>query len=228
MIRPPVWFRGTAEEWNEIPTGDREVVRMLKPAEREQECKRLLAVVRKQAYNPEKERASANDQKLSATATYEQEIHFAGIRNWTESVEGVSATRIRDCILFLLDVKKDPWYIANCNNRAFVERNVHKMDAATPEDYHYDPHAIFTTRARHIDGEQHPVIQTIIKRKPKDDAERKEIREKFGINDVTIPYLAKSDCQQCAGKGYVYVSEYPDDPLLNRIQESYWCKCIVE
>lgn len=226
--KPPFWWNGTLEEWNRVAEHDRELVRAKSGPARDEEAARLLAVARNEQYKPAQSHAKSDTgepKKTNATA-----IHFHGIRNWTESVQGVSAERIRNCILYLLDVKKDPWYISNCNNKAFVRRMVLKMDEQVPEDYHYDPNAVLGTKRQHIDGENHPVVITIVQKDAKDitEKDRKELREKYGVCDQTIRYLAKQDCKKCNGTGFVEISDYPDDPLYAKLASWDSCYCVWE
>jgi hypothetical protein len=218
--KAPFWWRGTPGEWNSIPEGDRALAHSMSGEARDREAARLLALARNERYAPEK--AAATEAK--------PEVHFAGIRNWTESVNGISAERIRDCIIFLLDVQRDPWYVNNCNNRAFVKRFVHKMDEQTPEDYHYDPNAVLGTKRRHIDGENQPMVQVVVQKEQGTltDKDRKELRDKYGVTDSTAKYLAKPDCPRCHGKVFVDVSDYPDDPQFRVLASWKPCACLWE
>jgi hypothetical protein len=221
---PPYWFKGTKDEWNAIPAGAQsELVSVpaAKAKEREELCARHLAIVRGQAYNPVK-------QGQEGTAAAAAAPVFVGIRNWNESVDGLSAERIRNCIIFLIDVLKDPWYRANCSNRAFVRRNALKMDAATPDDYAFELDPLLTTKSRHVDGEPHPVVQRIIARKPRSPEERDKIRAEIGVGDYSTPFLAKDDCPRCKGTGYYYVSQYPGDPVFHKLEVSVPCGCVLE
>jgi len=221
----PWWWKGTPEEWNSVPEGDRVVHRaMPMGGKRDEDAARLLAITRNEQFTPAK--ANTNGNALPQKKTF----HLAGIRNWTTSVAGIKAERIRNCIIYLLDVKKDPWYLNNCNNRAFVERNASKMDAQVPEDFVYDPDAVLTSKRRHIDGENEPVIQVVVNREPGTltDKERKDLRESYGVSDATILYLAKKDCPKCHGKSFVDVSDYPDDPLHSVLTHSEPCACVWE
>jgi len=222
----PWWWKGTPEEWNRVPEGGRVVHRAMPMGEkRDQDAQRLLALARNEQYSPEKSAAST-----AVPSSQKKTPHLSGIRNWTQSVRGINAERIRNCIIYLLDVKKDPWYLNNCNNRAFVERNADKMDAQTPEDYTYDPDAVITSKRRHIDGEEQPMIQTVIQREPGTltDKERKDLRDRYGVCDSTILYLAKKDCPVCHGRSFVDVSDYPDDPLHSKLTHSEPCSCVWE
>jgi hypothetical protein len=222
MIKP-YWFTGTSEEWEKLPAGAQAELKNLSgsPSVRDQRMKELIASVRGEVYNPQSQQAKIPQ------ATKTENVFFRGIRNWNvhESVDGIIGTRIRDCIIFLLDVKRDPWYISNCNNIEFVKRFAVKMHNATPLEYHFESDPVVDWRIKDFDGQ--PVLQTYIKRDPKNEEERREIKMQFGIGDATIPHIADPACKLCHGKGYVYGSAYPDDPsTLRRLEESYWCLCL--
>jgi hypothetical protein len=220
----PFWFKGTPEEWNAIPSGAREELlsSTAKKKDRDAACDRWLAIVRKQEYNPLKEG------QAPVPADKKAEPVFIGIRNWTEAVDGISAERIRNCIIFLLDVKRDQWYRANCSNRDFVRRFAAKMDAATPESYKFEVDPLLTSRVRHIDGENQPIVQTVIKRKPYNAEERQMILDEIGVIDYSIPFLAQRDCPKCKGDGYVEVSQYPGDPVFEKLTQSIHCECVCK
>src|SRR5271168_928427 len=198
----PYWFTGTNEEWEKIPVDSQDELRSLSASRsvRDQRMGELIASVRGQVYSPQSQQA-----KIPQEAKTTEQVFFRGIRNWNvhESLDGIPGTRIRDCIIFLLDVKRDPWYISNCNNRNFVERNATKMHASTPEEYHFEKDPLIDWRVKDIDGQ--PTLQTYIKRKPNTEEERKEIYLNFGVGDATIPSIADPDCKLCQGKGYVYL-----------------------
>lgn len=218
MIKP-WWWKGTPDEWEKISSDDQKNLNLLSGAARDERMRELIATVKGIVYNPQSVKA-----KMPQEATSVEQVALKGLRNWKESVDGIPAARIRDCIVFLLDVKRDPWYISNCNNRAFVERNAAKMNACVPEDYHWEPNPLVGWRTKYIDDQA--VLQTFIARDPKTEEERRKIWNQFDIGDSTIPYIADPTCEACHGKGYVYVSSYPDDPLRVKIEESYYCPCL--
>ena len=222
--KAPFWWRGSQDEWNAVPVGSRELVASMKGEAQTKEVARLLAVVRNEHYKPEQETAKSKLEPTNETVAKA----LTGIRNWTESVDGIPATRVRDCIVYLLDVKKDPWYKANCNNRAFVHRFATQMNEQTPDYYRYDPNAVLGVKARHIDGEQHPVMLTVVQKKREDmtEKDRIELRDQFGVCDATVHYLAKPDCKWCHGKGFMDVSDYPGDPLYEKLASSEPCYCL--
>lgn len=150
-----------------------------------------------------------------------------GVRNWTESVGGIPADRIRDCIIYQLDVKKDQWWIKNAT-RAYVRRNVQKLVDETPEDYAWSADPLYGTYTLHLDGETYS--GTRLRRDPRTPEERQQVREKDGgrMVDDTVKRLAKKDCQTCRGGGYIEVSSYPGDPIYHRLTETHVCRCVSE
>lgn len=223
----PHWFRGTPEEWNSLPESDRFLASQMSGEARTQEATRLLALARGGVYKPEQELAKS---KTSGSESQEFAKPLTGIRHWTEPVNGIPASRVRDCIIFLLDIKRDPWYRSNCNNRAFVHRFAQQMNEQTPEDYRYDPSAVLGFKRQHIDGEQQPVLVEVVQKPVTEitDKDRKQIRDKYGVNDSTVHYLAKRGCPDCKGKGFVDVSDYPGDPLYEKLASSEPCHCLWE
>jgi|SRR5208282_1260425 len=150
---------------------------------------------------------------------------LVGIRNWNEPIGGISAERLRNCIIYLLDVKKDAWYTQRLT-RGFVRSQAERIDADVPEDYVWEVDPLVGQKTVHLDEGDRTI--PIIRRKPRDKAERKKIKSKFGVNVSSIPYLAKADCPQCHGTGYYYVSSYPDDPVYSKLQEAVECRCSYE
>lgn len=166
-------------------------------------------------------------------ATPESTPDLAGIRNWTEAVvtasRVISAERIRNCIIYQLDVKKDPWYTMRLT-KGFVKAKAEKLDDDTPEDFVWEKEPLL--REKKIRTEENGSIVemmiTKIERQPKNNAERIKIRERFGVNPQTIPFLAKKGCSKCSGTGVYSVSSYPGDPVYERLTESVECSCSYE
>ena len=153
---------------------------------------------------------------------------LTGIRNWNvdESVDGISGSRIRDCIIYQLDVRKADFYTRNLT-RGFVLRNAKRLHEDTPDDWVYDPDPLVGEVTKHLDGGE-TFKQTLILRAPRDDAERRKIRDKFGVTSYTSRFLAKPGCPVCRGTGYHYVSSYPGDPVYSRLAETLECRCSHE
>jgi hypothetical protein len=154
------------------------------------------------------------------------------LRNWNEAVttkEGgiIPGSRLRDCIIFLLDVRKDPWYTMRLT-RGFVMRNAAKIDADVPEDANLYTAENPLLGMRRIRTEDYEVMISTIERQPSTEEERVIIREKFGVTSSTISYLAKKDCEKCKGAGLYEVSSYPNDPVYRRLTESVECGCSYE
>lgn len=156
------------------------------------------------------------------------ELH--GIRNWTEFVttkEGktIPASRIRDCIVFQLDIRKDPWWSARMT-RGFVKSQAEKLDADTPDDFVYEKNPLFGFKR--VRSESGDYLISTIERMPQNEQERKRIRDKFGVTSETVAFLAKRSCQKCKGTGVYDVSSYPGDPVYSRLTETVECECSYE
>jgi len=57
------------------------------------------------------------------------------LRTWDEEVDGVSGERIRSCVRFMLDIKKEPWFITNISVAALRRPGfLHKLVDECPSD----------------------------------------------------------------------------------------------
>lgn len=57
------------------------------------------------------------------------------LRNWSEEVDGVPAERIRLCVRFMLDIKRDPWFTSNISVAALRRPGfLHKLVDECPPD----------------------------------------------------------------------------------------------
>jgi hypothetical protein len=155
-----------------------------------------------------------------------------GLRNWTESVEirgkGVYAgSRIKECILYLIDVKKDPWYMMNLS-KGFIMAKADKLDADTPDDaYLYLGNNPLFGLKKFRDDDYETVINEVL-RYPESEEERHIIKQKLGVTPGTFKWLVKKDCPKCKGTGKYDVSSYPGNALLERLEESIECECAYE
>lgn len=178
---------------------------------------------------PESTQSESTAQKPAEGPSAEKpQSKLTGLRNWNvdESVDGISGSRIRDCIIYQLDFRKADFYTKNLT-RGFVLRNAKRLHEDTPEDYVYDPDPLVGEVTKHLDGGE-TFKQTLILRAPRDDAERRRIRDRYGVNSYTIRFLAKPGCPVCRGTGYQYVSAYPGDPVYSKLTEAVECACIHE
>ena len=57
------------------------------------------------------------------------------LRTWDEEVDGVPGERIRSCVRFMLDIKKEPWFITNISVAALRRPGfLHKLVDECPAD----------------------------------------------------------------------------------------------
>lgn len=158
---------------------------------------------------------------------------LTGLRAWNESVGGFSAERLRNCIIYLLDVKKDPWYTQNLSRR-FVRQNAQRINDEVPEDYVYDPDPLWEEYEIYDDGmDKPPSKRSRLRREPKNPKERQSLRDKCTTRDGNLTQLAaeklvKKDCPVCNGRGTVDVSDYPGVPWMERLTHSEECRCLYE
>jgi hypothetical protein len=218
QIRPPGFFHGSPEEWAAVPPHQKEMWQIRRAKERDAVSKEI-----EQWHAAHRGSLGATPGTPSTAARPEPALR--GIRNWNEAVPPFPASRIRSSILYLLDVKRDAWYRANLNNRAFVLRNAVRMNDATPEDFEWNPKSIIGWRSRPIADSDERMVEKYIRRFPQDEAERVKIREVFGITAYSRPYLVKKGCPRCHGRGKYEVSPYADQP---RLRASVICPCAEE
>ncbi len=178
-------------------------------------------------------KSAATAEAPATTAVSEaQTPELSGIRNWQEDItlasgRTIKAERIRNCIIYQLDIRKDPWYSMRLT-RGFVKAKAEKLDEDTPEDVvdYVGKNPLLGLRM--VRSENGEWMISIILRRPKNEAERTRLRDKFGVNPQTIPYLAKKDCQKCKGTGEYEMSSYPGDPVYKVLTEAVECPCSYE
>jgi hypothetical protein len=178
---------------------------------------------------PKPEESTASG-KPTADSSAEKPTGLTGIRNWNESVAGISAERLRNCIIYQLDVKKDPWWAKNLT-RGLVRREkiALKLDEETPEDYVWTPDPLMGPFTVDLgDGEKYTGRRVL--RDPKTPEERQFLRSLNGgqLVDAVVRRLVNKACAKCRGSGYVERSDYPDDPMAYRLTSTYECECVHE
>jgi len=163
----------------------------------------------------------------SADQTVQETSSVPGsIRDWSEDVDGISGQRLRNCIIYQLDVRKADFYVKNMS-RGFVRRNAKRLDDDTPVEFVYNPNPLIGSKQRRTeDGKV--TDDAIILRKPKDAAERKYLRDQYGVNAHTRRWLAKEDCPKCDGSGLCEVASYPSDSVYARLTDFVECSCNFE
>lgn len=156
----------------------------------------------------------------------------SGIRSWVDPVvtkggQIIMGSRIRVCVLYQIEVRKDPWYTMNLT-KGFILNKADKLDADTPEDADLFVGDNPLLGLKKIRTEDYETVVSKLLRDPKDEEERQIIKNKFGVTPDTIPYLAKKDCVKCEGSGKYSTSSYPGDPLRERLTETIECSCSYE
>jgi hypothetical protein len=146
------------------------------------------------------------------------------IRQWHEEVNGISGERLRNCIIYQLDVRKRDFWIKNMVP-AMIRRLAKELDDETPPGWTPPEANPLIAEKKLPDGE---TKITIITRELATDAERKTVRDRFGITSYTIPKLAKKDCVKCKGTGYYNLPTYPDHPVFKKYEDTVTCECVSE
>jgi hypothetical protein len=223
-LNNPHWSNMTKEEWDNLELEHQE--EMIHNHNREVMLKKRNKVsnapVKTNPIFASQKNISDNTVMVSShpVTTELPKTKLKGLRDWIEEVGGFSAERIRDCIIYQLDVKKNSWYIRNLTKN-FIFQNVAKLDADTPPDYRYEVDPLFGS---FTSGDQtHPKIL----RMPKNNEERMEIRNRHGVNNGTIPFLVQLNCSTCKGTGTYEISSYPNAKSnIIRLHEKVICDCV--
>lgn len=164
------------------------------------------------------------------------------IREWNESIDGVSAERLRNCILFQLD------YTENLKSKQFYRssltpaylRRVRKdigmsgakhLDESTPIGWtppEQDPMIVLRTQS--FDGEVNEVPEIV--RWPKNQAERDVLLSRLTsrrgrVNPNISKWLVDRKCPQCKGVGNYLVESHPDDKNMKWQETWRDCACIT-
>lgn len=155
-----------------------------------------------------------------------------GIRDWKESIEGSGVTpeRLRDCIIFHLDVSKDKWWVPRINTgRGFLRGGKGKiarmLDDSVPKEYTYEADSVVGWKSKPIEDSEDRTVVKFVRRQPNNDDERELIRAHFGVTKYSRRYLAKKDCKKCSGTGKFKAAAYADNPKL---LVTVVCSCIEE
>jgi hypothetical protein len=227
-IKKPQYVRITEEDWNALTPDQQVQTDLLFKAQLQNGRKATpspapaASVVKQTVAIPIQAQPEIVREETSDSDPLEG---LLGIRRWVEPVGRISGDRLRNCIIYQLDEKKDPWYISRMT-KGFVRAKAEKLDADTPDDYVWEKNPLFKMR-KVRDGDSEYMVWGI-ERKPKNEAERKRIREKFGVTSQTIPYLAKPTCPKCKGTGEYSLSSYPGDPVYEVLSEAVECDCSYE
>ena len=154
-----------------------------------------------------------------------------GIRDWTESVDGIPADRIRDCLVYQLDVARNPWWVANAT-RSAVLHGARRLNDSTPPDFRWDPDPLVGPRRVPLGGGEEVTTREILRR-PRTPEERAWLRAefshpRFGLNDGVAKWLLDPRCPECGGKGKVPEPTYPDAPDWGdrQLTTTGYCVCV--
>jgi hypothetical protein len=172
-------------------------------------------------------RTSTPSQARSETSTASATTilpRITDIRQWNEDIDGVSAERLRNCIVYQLDVRKREYWIKNMVP-AVIRMKAHELDDETPPGWAPPEANPLIVEKTLPDGE---TKITVITRELATDAERKIVRDRYGVTSYTIPKLAKKDCAKCKGTGYYNLPTYPDHPVYKKYEDTVTCECVSE
>jgi hypothetical protein len=149
---------------------------------------------------------------------------LSDLRNWADDVDGIPAERIRNCVIFQLDVKKDKFYQMNLTE-GYIRRKARKLHEDTPPNWQPPEKNPLITEKK-IDAE---TTITIITRENLTEEERILVRNRCGVTSYTIPFLAKKSCPRCHGRGQYNIAMFPGHPLYGRAEATVSpCECVLE
>jgi hypothetical protein len=153
------------------------------------------------------------------------------LRDWSEPIPGcdLDPKRIADCIRYQLDVKKNKYFIERMS-RGYVLQEWKRLDADTPEDWTYDPDPLLGEKTIHVDGEDEPLVQKFVRRKPRNKVERKLLQKNERMIALNRKWLCADPCPYGCKEGRFFVSDFPDAPLATQrmLGHDEYCKCIGE
>ena len=150
-----------------------------------------------------------------------------GLRNWSEWIDGCpyAPEKIADWIIFLLDVSKNPWYQTNLSRR-FVLQNWRRICDDVPAEYEWDPEPLFREKTIVQDEAKGTRLTLMVPcRRPKNDKERKILQKD---PDKWKHLLYNPKCAYGCVNGTIDVSDYPGDPLYERLVHAENCRCVYE
>lgn len=151
------------------------------------------------------------------------------LEDWTENVGNISGTRLRNCIIFQLTVRKKPFWVTNMSV-AHVRRHAKALDEETPPGWappEKDP--LIKVRNVNFDGET--IETSYIARSPRTTEERKILlelpRDKNGrVRSMVVKFLADPQCLNCRGLGMKQISTNPD-PRYSWMKGWAECVCVT-
>lgn len=159
------------------------------------------------------------------------------LRLWNEVIDGIPAERIRNCIIFQLDYKKDHWYRDNLTER-YLRRmlklgitGARKLHEDTPPGWappEKDP--MIAVKTQEFDGET--IERSEIVRGAKTQAERDTLLnllvDRYGRrNPNIVKWLADKNCPQCKGRGIYLVRTSNEKGLKFQADQWYDCDCVT-
>lgn len=151
------------------------------------------------------------------------------VRDWSEYIPGCPLTpdRIRDCIRYQLDVKKNQYFIKRMS-RGYVLQEWKRLDADTPEDYVYDSDPMLVEKMLPGENGEPEVAIKVVSRKPKNAAERALLQKTPATADHNRKWLFKEPCPYGCKGGTIRV--FPKEgTLLERVTgEVMTCRCVYE
>lgn len=208
-MRPHYLLHIPLETWKDLP---------------EEEKKRLIA-----ARGKAKIEVKTVSGKVEVPAADSKLKPLRDVREWNEEVDGVSAERLRNCIIFQLDVKKSNWYRMNITP-SFIRRNAKKLDDETPIGWTTNP----LIRSVKVSSDREELQEKrIIARNPRDSEEWEYLHSlivdsRGKANNEIVMRLVKSKCPKCRGTGGYNMKVNPNARSIKKRYEEFYhspCEC---
>jgi hypothetical protein len=176
---------------------------------------------------------------ITGSVVVPESMELDNIRNWREEVDGISAERLRNCIIYQLDYAKNSFY-RTALTVGYLKRVRRDIGVTGARRLHED------TPPGWMPPEKDPLIKTVTmkiddeaveitspSRRAKNSAEWQRLQKllldsKGLVNSNIVPFVVDSKCQLCHGTGFEAVLAHPDNPRLRWQKRSRDCSCLFK
>ena len=174
--------------------------------------------------------------KKSLTLPQEKSNEIQDLRDWNEDVDGIPAERIRNCIIYQLDYRKNKYY-KDVLTVGFIKRSLGKTGVTGARRLHEDTppgwvvpdsDPLEKTTTVIVDGKE---VEKKEYRRPKNAQEKEQLLKlAFTSRGKIIPYfipkLVIAKCVECNGTGYKEYFPYLNSKKYAHIRKTILCPCI--
>jgi hypothetical protein len=234
----PHWYIGTRDDWNALSTAQREAAKNIY-SRTQQKVATGAGQAPAQPAPQASSSAPAGTLQALVEAASEQPKELLDLRDWDYDFDGIPAERIRNCIMYHLDHKKDKWVRDNMTEH-LMKRMHSKLGITWARKLHQD------TPPGWVPPERNPLIKivamkidddaievTMPGRRAKNRAEWQKLQKllldsRGLVNSNIVPFVVDPKCQLCHGTGFEAVLAHPDNPRLRWQKRSRDCSCIFK